>query len=225
MDLHTNTGTGSDTPPPRQEGMTREALQRVTAQIRAWDKQSVAFDAAIQQILAHDALQRDTITRLEGERDAALREIANRAHFETMLRKERDKLQAEQQRADRLHKDRYVLLSALSEWQLRTSTARQEAKDQKAKQEALVQQLTDAQATIAKQAAELQAIRDTVGDTEFALRQQVARLRALVASAKCPTCDGSGWYHDTDSLTGEPVQAQCRWCTEQQALRETGASL
>ena len=52
-------------PDARGEPMTREALQRVTAQIRAWDKQSVAFDAAIQQIHAHDADQRETIARLQ----------------------------------------------------------------------------------------------------------------------------------------------------------------
>ena len=54
-------------PDARGEPMTREALQRVTAQIRAWDKQSVAFDAAIQQIHAHDAAQRETIARLQQE--------------------------------------------------------------------------------------------------------------------------------------------------------------
>lgn len=50
-------------PPPRQEGMTREDVLRVTAQIRAWDKHTVAFDAAIQQLHANDVAQRETITQ------------------------------------------------------------------------------------------------------------------------------------------------------------------
>lgn len=43
-------------------------------------------------------------------------------------------------------------------------------------------------------------------------RQDAARLRELLALSKCGTCDGSGWYQDTDPMTGRPVQAQCRYC-------------
>lgn len=53
--------------------------------------------------------------------------------------------------------------------------------------------------------------------------QQVARLRELLFISKCASCDGCGWYGETDPVTGEPVQAQCRYCTEMRALRETGA--
>lgn len=81
-----------------------------------------------------------------------------------------------------------------------------------------------------QQLADLTRERDSIGsgleEANLCIRQleqQVARLRECLVMAKCPTCDGSGWYHDTDSLTGEPVQAQCRWCVEQRALRETGA--
>lgn len=69
-------------------------------------------------------------------------------------------------------------------------------------------QLYDAQATMAKQAAELQAIRDTVGDTEFALRQQVARLRACLTEIACGN---------------EPWEREAMIDAATEALRETGA--
>lgn len=44
--------------------LTRGELLRVTSQIRAWDRNTVAFDAAIQQIHTHDAAQRHALARL-----------------------------------------------------------------------------------------------------------------------------------------------------------------
>lgn len=60
MDLHTNTGTGSDTPPPRQEGMTREDMDSLD--FIAWLQNDAPTMDAIAEYIDR---QRDTIRRLE----------------------------------------------------------------------------------------------------------------------------------------------------------------
>lgn len=77
-------------------------------------------------------------------------------------------------------------------------------------------QLTDAQATMAKQAAELEAIRDTVGETEFALRQQVARLRECLVEYM--TLADKICYAEPEYTQYHTMKTKAS-----QALRETGA--
>ncbi len=79
-----------------------------------------------------------------------------------------------------------------------------------------IKQLTDAQATMAKQAAELEAIRDTVGETEFALRQQVARLRECLVEYM--TLADKICYAEPEYTQYHTMKTKAS-----QALRETGA--
>lgn len=88
--------------------------------------------------------------------------------------------------------------------------------------EGVVRQLNDARATMAKQAAELQAIRDTVGDTDFALRQQVARLREALQGCVIyiQQAEDDGQVNSLITLPDSATLANAK-----QALREMGASL
>ena len=51
----------------------------------------------------------------------------------------------------------------------------------------------------------------------------VVNLRAveLLREARCPHCDGQGWYIVPNRNTGEPEQEQCRWCDERAAFLAT----
>lgn len=51
---------------------------------------------------------------------------------------------------------------------------------------------------------------------------EISDLRELLAAARCPTCDGRGWFTqpghvcryegDCETMCPQPVQVQCEWC-------------
>jgi hypothetical protein len=57
-------------------------------------------------------------------------------------------------------------------------------------------------------------------------REHADRLAGLLNAAKCPACDGAGWYAeerggvgpDGENDTRECIQVQCQWCDESKGL-------
>lgn len=46
------------------------------------------------------------------------------------------------------------------------------------------------------------------------------KVRQLLTVAKCPNCNGEGWYVQAQRNTGEPEQVQCEWCHEKNTLAQ-----
>lgn len=204
---------------------------KITAAYRALADRLAASEKALRQISIHGHLTGNTLAHMAQEvldgKESHSENMQAKVPTMQILNESGGSVELSDVQGSvspgRLHAINEPLQQRLAEME---RERQRDALDGQAALDLLNRQLTDAQTTIANLRAE--RVKDTSECVSLTNRltkaeQQMARLRELVVSAKCPTCDGSGWYHDTDSLTGEPVQAQCRWCTEQQALRETGA--
>ena len=42
--------------------------------------------------------------------------------------------------------------------------------------------------------------------------------RSFLEHARCPNCDGQGWYVIPNRNTGDAEQEQCQWCEERNAI-------
>jgi hypothetical protein len=64
-------------------------------------------------------------------------------------------------------------------------------------------------------------------------REHGDRLASLLGAAKCPACNGAGWYDeltggcdpDGENDTRQCVQVQCQWCNESKGTLSTHAAL